>query len=253
MKLSTVILAKNEEKNIVRAIESVEFSDEILVIDDFSTDRTTERAREMGAFIIHRKLNKNFAMQRNFGLKKSRGEWVLFLDADEFLCKELQEEIKKLLNEKPDYSAYYIKRRDFMWGRELFFGETKNVREKGLLRLIKKGSGQWKSSVHETFVTGKLTGKLKNFIDHYPHQTLGAFLSDINFYSELRARELLRFKVNPSLWMIVAYPVGKFLNNYFLKWGFLDGAVGFLYAFMMSFHSFLVRAKLYQYTKLNSP
>ena len=253
MKLSIVVLAKNEQRNIIRAIESVEFSDEIIVIDDFSTDKTSEYAMEMGAVVHRKKLNNNFASQRNFGLQKSRGDWILFLDADEFLTKELQTEIKKLIKGKSKYSVYHIKRRDFMWGKELEYGEIKTVRKKGLIRLVKKGSGKWISPVHEVFVTTSPAGRLNNFINHYPHPTVKEFLDKINFYSTLRAKELFHLKKNVSLLEIIFFPTGKFLMNYFIKLGFLDGPAGFLYAFMMSFHSFLVRAKLYQYLKLDQP
>ncbi len=253
MKLSTVILAKNEQTNIIRAIESVEFSDEIIVVDDFSTDKTSDYAKEMGAVVYKRKLNNNFSGQRNFGLQKSRGDWILFLDADEFLTEELQAEIKKLIKSQSKYSIYHIKRRDFMWGKELEHGEIKTVRKKGLIRLVKKGSGKWTSPVHEVFVTTLAAGRLNNFISHYPHPTVKEFLEKINFYSTLRAKELLRLKKSVSLLEIITFPAGKFLLNYFIKLGLLDGPVGFLYAFMMSLHSFLVRAKLYQYLKLDQP
>lgn len=251
MKLSTVILAKNEERHVGRAIESVEFSDEILVIDDLSIDQTAEIAREMGAMVYQRGLNDNFSQQRNFGLKKSRGEWILFIDADEYLSKELQEEIRKIIKEESKFSAYYIKRRDFMWGRELKYGELKRVRNSGLIRLVRKNSGKWTSPVHETFTASYPIGKLNFFLNHYPHQTIKEFLEEINFYSDLRAKELLNQHKKASLFEIIIYPTVKFKMNYFLNLGFLDGPAGFLYAFMMSFHSFLVRTKLYQYTRLS--
>lgn len=252
MKLSTVILAKNEEKNIIRAIESVEFSDEILVIDDFSIDKTAEIAKKMGVLVLQRRLEGDFSNQRNFGLQKSRGEWVLFLDADEYLSKELQREIGKVVNQaNGQKSAYHIKRRDYIWGRELLHGELRYARKQGFIRLVKKGSGKWFSPVHEVFVAELKIGKLKSFIDHYPHPTVGEFLSEINFYSTLRAKELLRKGESTSLLWILVYPKIKFIMNYFIKFGFLDGSAGFLYAFMMSFHSFLVRVKLYQYSKLD--
>lgn len=252
MKLSTVILAKNEEKQVGRAIESVEFSNEIIVIDDFSTDKTTEIAKEMGAAVYVKRLADNFSQQRNFGLQKSRGDWILFLDSDEFLSKELQAEIKKIINGATKYSAFYIKRRDYMWGSELKYGELRKIRNKGLIRLVKKNSGKWSAPVHETFVTTFPVGRLDSYLNHFPHQSVSDFLVEINFYSTLRAKELLQQGIKPSLWTIIFYPAGKFIFNYFLQLGFLDGPVGFLYSFMMSFHSFLVRAKLYQYVKLST-
>jgi len=95
MDLSAVILAKNEEENILQSIESVNFCDEIIVIDDYSKDKTTEIARNHGANVFRRRLNNDFASQRNFGLQKAKGEWVLFLDADERVSENLKKEILK--------------------------------------------------------------------------------------------------------------------------------------------------------------
>lgn len=249
MKISAIILTRNEEKNIEKVINSLPFCDEVVVIDDFSQDKTVEIAEKLGAKVFKRKLGNNFSSQRNFGLEKSRGDWVLFIDADEELTKELAREIQETITKKQETSAYYIKRRDYWWGREMRFGEIRTVRDKGLIRLMRKNSGKWVNFVHEVFQTDGPVGKLNTYLNHYPHQTLAEFLQDINFYSTVRARELQKKGKQIGILEILSYPFGKFITNYFFKLGFLDGPAGFVYAFLMSFHSFLVRAKLYQYTK----
>ncbi len=244
-------MSKNEEKSIVKTLESISFSNEIILVDNDSSDQTVEIAKEHKAQIYERNLDNDFSRQRNFGLEKAKGDWVLFIDADEVLSQELTDEIKKIItNESSSKSAYYLKRRDFWWGRELRYGEVKKVRQEGLIRLVKKGSGQWQGLVHERFVITGQTGRLRGFINHYPHQTISSFLSDINFYSTLRAKELVQQKKRAFIITILLYPLGKFIHTYFIQLGFLDGAPGFTYAFLMSFHSFLVRAKQYQYLHL---
>lgn len=243
--VSAVILARNEEKNIKKAIESVRFCKEVMVIDDDSTDKTPQIAEKSGAIVKKRSIKGDFAGQRNFGMKEATQDWVLFLDADEEITTELKEEIISIL--KAQINTYYIKRRDFWWGRELKFGETQKVKNKGIIRLVQKNSGTWMGTVHEVFYTVKSTGTLKGFLNHYPHPTVRDFLSDINNYSTLRAKELLNQGVSAHIIEIIFYPFFKFILNYFIYLGFLDGAAGFAYAFFMSFHSFLVRAKLYQY------
>ncbi|OGK25247.1 hypothetical protein A3F58_01770 [Candidatus Roizmanbacteria bacterium RIFCSPHIGHO2_12_FULL_37_9b] len=249
--ISAVILTKNEEKNIERAIKSVKFCDEIVVVDDFSSDDTVKKARKLGANIFQRRLKDDFAAQRNFATEKVKGEWVLFVDADEEISSELRNEILKLVqDDKGSTVAYYIKRRDFWWGRELRHGETKKIRQRGLIRLVRKNSGYWEGKVHEEYKikSQKLKVKsLKNFLNHYPHPTVKEFIKEINLYSTLRAKELFEHGKNTNIFEIFLYPLGKFLLTYFIKLGFLDGPGGFVYAFFMSFHSFLVRAKLYQY------
>ena len=254
MKLSAVVLTKNEEKNIERCLRSLDFCDEIIVIDDYSIDKTAETVHKVLKVhkvykVIQRKLNGDFAQQRNFGLSKANNDWVLFVDADEEVSKELKKEIIGLDSRLRgnDTDTYFIKRRDYFWNKELKFGEVKKVREQGIVRLVKKNSGTWMGSVHEVFYTAKNIGQLDGFINHYPHPTLKEFINDINNYSSIRAEELFNRGTGTNVFEIIFFPFGKFLYNYFFNLGFLDGPAGFTYAFMMSFHSFLVRAKLYQF------
>lgn len=255
IKISAVILTKNEEKNIERCLKSIDFCDEIIVIDDFSDDETVELTRKFEANVYQRKLNNDFSAQRNFGLEKAKGEWILFIDVDEEVGEELKKEILEKVeigNAKAEIAVYYIKRRDYWWGRELRFGEVKKTRTSGLIRLVKKNSGKWTYRVHEVFKASGYFGHLKSFINHYPHPTLKDFIEEINFYSTVRARELLSQGKKTNILEIIFYPSGKFILNYFVYLGFLDGAAGFVYAFMMSFHSFLVRAKLFQYMQIDA-
>lgn len=241
--ISGVILTKNEEENIRECLKSLQWCNEMIVIDDDSKDRTCEIAQKFGAKVFSHPLNNDFSAQRNFGLEKASGEWVLFVDADERVSEVLASEISGVVNnESIKYDGFYVKRLDTMWGQLLRRSEAGKVRP---LRLAKKEKGRWIGKVHERWETEGPIGELNNHLDHYPHQTIAEFLSDINFYSTLRAQELYNQGVKISGWQILAYPVGKFLQNYFLKLGFLDGIPGFLVAAMMSFHSFLNRSKLW--------
>lgn len=248
MNISTVILTKNNQNTLERTLKSVSFSKEILLIDDSSTDNTLNLAKKYRARIINRKLNNNFSDQRNFAINQTRENWVLFIDADEVLSKELINEIKQI--RESNFDSYYIKRRDIFWSRVLKHGELRTAYRKGIIRLIKKNTGTWKGLVHERFVTKQTTGCLKGFINHYSHNSIKDFIIDINNYSTLRAKELYKNGLKTNIFQILLYPIVKFKMNYIFKLGFLDGVPGFIYSFMMSFHSFLVRAKLYQYTRL---
>lgn len=247
-KITAILLTKNEEHTIEACIDSVSFCNEVIVLDDNSTDQTVEIAKKHNAKIITRSLHGDYAGQRNNGLEQAKNDWILFVDADERVSSELQKEIVTL-SEK-EASAYYIPRRDYFWGKELTYGEVQKVRTKGIIRLVKKGSGKWHGAVHEEFQTDQKVKKLHSFINHYPHPTLKEFIHEVNIYSTLRAKELQSQGKKSSVFSIIAFPFFKFLLVYILYRGFLDGPAGFAYAFLMSFHSFLVRAKLYQYTKL---
>lgn len=260
MKISAVVLTKNEEKNIERCLKSLDFCDEIIIVDDYSTDSTYKQIlnfkhhdNQLKIKIFKRKLD-SFAHQRNFAQERASGDWILFVDADEEISSLLKKEIVEIKNKNivDKFVAFHIKRRDFFWGREVKYGEVKEIRQKGLIRLVEKNKGTWIGDVHEQInlinINSNLkVGRLKNYINHYPHQTLKEFLKTINLYSSLRAKELYFRGVKPNIFQLIFYPLGKFLLTYFIYFGFLDGVVGFVYSFMMSFHSFLVRAKLFQY------
>lgn len=242
--VTAIILVKNEEKNIKACLESLRWCNECIVVDDNSQDKTREIAEKMGAKVFTHALENDFAGQRNFGLTKATNEWVLFIDADEKVSENLATEImyvtSQVLN---DTQAYFLKRIDTLWGKKLLYGETGNIK---LLRLAKKGSGEWAGLIHEVWKVKGTTGELKHALFHYPHQTISEFLQEINFYTDIRANELYNKKTLVRGLDILFYPTGKFFLNFFVKQGFRDGIPGLLSATFMSFHSFLVRGKLWQ-------
>ena len=248
--LTVIVLTKNEEKNIGDCLDSLSWCDEKIVIDDHSQDTTVEIAKKKGAKVFSRLMNNDFAEQRNYGLGKAKGDWVLFVDADERVSSALWYEIMQQTSETiDDYVGYYIKRQDAIWGKTLKHGETGNIT---LLRLAKSGSGEWEGSVHERWKVNGKTLLLKNHLDHFPHPTVAEFLQEINFYTDLRAKELYKKKIKAHWLSILAYPKAKFVLNYFLRAGFLDGLPGFMFAMLMSYHSFLVRSKLWLMWQKNS-
>lgn len=239
--LSVIILTKNEEDNIVDCLESVSFADETIIIDDNSNDRTVELAKQFTSKVYIHSLNGNFASQRNYALNLAHNTWVLFLDADERISEKLRDEISREIK-RSGTEGFFIKRVDYVWNNKIHHGEGGNVQ---LLRLAKKSSGKWKGKVHEQW---KILGQkkvLNNPIIHIPHATVAKFIADIDEYSEIRAKELSEDNKNSNAFLIFAYPFGKFTVNYLLKKGYKDGIPGFLYAMIMSMHSFLVRSKLY--------
>lgn len=245
MRLTAIILAKNEESRIKEAIHTVSFCDDILVVDDESTDKTNEIVKKAGArFLTHPK-NNEFAGQRNWAMEQAKYNWILFIDADEVVSEDLRAEIEHILKQKQsEITSYFIPRRDFFWNHEMKYGETKKARTTGIVRLMEKGSGIWVGSVHEVFLPAGKTGTLKGYINHTSHTSLADFIEDVNVYSTMRAEELQKQGKRATVFELIFYPFGKFIYTYFLLGGFLDGAAGFVYSFVMSFHSFLVRAKL---------
>lgn len=240
--ITAIILTKNEEENLKRCLDSLLWCDEIIVVDDFSQDKTAEIARKAGTIVFRRQLNNNFSSQRNFGLSKAKHEWIIFIDADEVVSNGLKDEILEKIKNNSNTSGYCLMRRDFIFGNEIRHGEFGNIK---LLRLAKENRGLWEGNVHEEWkVIGKID-KLKNLLFHYPHQSINEFLKDINFYTDIRAKELFDSGVKSNFISIILYTKLKFIQNYFINLGFLDGTNGTVLALFMSLHSFMVRSKLW--------
>jgi len=241
--ISAVVLTKNEEKNIRQCLKLLKFCDEIIVVDDYSEDKTREVAKKFGARVFVRNMDMNFSQQSNFGMEKARGDWVIFVDADERISKELAVEIKEKIK-KAEYDAFFVKRLDFIWGRWLNHGEVGSFRA---VRVVKKNMGFWKRRVHPRFILSKKAkvGFLKNPILHYPHQSVEKFLQTVDRWSSWHALANMEEGKKSSALTIVFYPPAHFFKNYFLKLGFLDGLQGFVFAVIMSFHSFLAWSKLW--------
>ncbi len=240
--ISAIILSHNSEHSIEKAIKSVIWCDETILIDDDSSDKTTEIASKYKIIIHKRRLNDNFSNQRNFGLQIAKGDWVLFLDSDEIISTNLRNEIVTCIKEDK-YNGYYICREDYVWDIKLKNNEMGRAFS---IRLAKRNRGQWEGIVHEKWIISGNTKKLNNPIYHYPHKSISYFITKINYYTELRSKELFKRKKKVRFLDIAIYPLVKFFQVYIIKHGYEDGTAGIIISFLMSLHSFLVRAKLWQ-------
>ncbi len=240
--ISAVILTHNNGNSIEKTLFGLTWCDELVVIDDGSTDNTIEKVKRITPHIYKRSVNGDFASQRNFGLSKSTSDWVLFIDSDEVVSPDLRHEIEMAIGRK-EFAGYFLKRDDLMFGQKLAHGETGSVR---LVRLGKKDAGNWKRPVHEVWDIKGPVGFINAPLQHFPHPNISQFLDEINYYSTLNAKYFFDQGVHTNRLQIVGYPTAKLFVNYILRAGFLDGMPGAIMALMMSFHSFLTRAKLYQ-------
>ena len=153
--ISSVVLTHNAEATIAKTLGSLTWCEEILIIDDGSTDNTLSITRKLTSKIFKHPLDNDFAAQRNFGLSKAKNEWVLFIDSDEIVSPALAKEIREIAaprqlagTRNDNTVGYFIKRRDIMWGRELRHGEQGRMK---LLRLAKRDTGKWIRPVHEVW------------------------------------------------------------------------------------------------------
>lgn len=247
-KLTTIILFQGESQ-VLAAIESTLFASEIIIVHDcLSGEENVKILRKYitRVRIIHQKMN-SFSAQRNFGITHAKNEWIFFLDADEIVSKKLEHEILKAVSSKK-FSAFMVRRIDYLWGKKISKGELLNIY---LLRLGKKSFGKWTGMVHETWVGKEAVGRIAEPILHMPHQSMREFLYEINKYTTIRSEELVAYRTKVNVLSIIFYPFSKFILNYFFKLGFLEGNRGFIISMMMSFHSFLVRSKTYDIMNKN--
>jgi glycosyltransferase involved in cell wall biosynthesis len=228
--LSVVLITLDEEANLPRTLKSVNWAQEIVVVDSGSTDGTLEIARKAGARVFEEPW-KGFAAQKNSAIAHATGDWVLSLDADEEVSPELAREIQGLLAGEPRFSAYRIPRLNHFLGKPLRHG---GYWPDPKLRLFRRGSARFaQRPVHETIEATGPVGTLKNPLIHHCYPTLDEYIEHMNRYSSAGAGLLVDSGRAPRsllalLWNALLNPLATFLYNYFFRLGFLDGREGLL-------------------------
>lgn len=216
--LTVIIPAYNEIDYIEDAIKSVTFADQIIVIDSLSTDGTKEKAEEMGCQVLSRKFD-DFSSQKNYAIPYAKGDWILFLDADERITPKSKNEILEVITHDT-YGAYKIRLPHFYMNRFLYHLDNK------LIRLAKNDQLRFEGAVHEKLIhTGKL-GKLDHFLIHYTYKGLFPYISKKDSYAWFQAQMSLDKNKKPHFYLLVFKPFYRFFHTYFIRRGFLDGVPG---------------------------
>jgi glycosyltransferase involved in cell wall biosynthesis len=274
-KLSVVLATRNEEKNIGSCLKSVrQLADEIIVVDEYSIDKTCEIAEKYGAKVYKKPHHAIFHITKQKALEKATGDWILQLDADERVTPELAKEIKKIINmkneelkkrrteelkngklfqrhqeliEKRDgligkptgeVVAFFIPRLNYFLGKSL---RHAGVYPDGVIRLVKRGKARFpQKSVHEQIEIDGEVSWLSNSLEHHDSPTFKRYFNRMNRYTELQAKELAAKNVPKNIFYLFYYSVIKscivFLNLYLTHKGFLDGPQGFLWSLFSSLH-----------------
>ncbi|MCM2323606.1 MAG: glycosyltransferase family 2 protein [Oligoflexia bacterium] len=235
--LSVTIITLNEEENIARAIRSVRWADEVLVVDSGSVDGTVAIARELGARVLHNPW-PGYGAQKNLAQKSVKNDWVLSLDADEEVPAALASEIQALLSSgEPPAKGYAFPRKTFYLGRWIRHG---GWYPNYLLRLADRRFASWSEpQVHESLRVRGAVERLESPLHHYSFRTIhDQILTNLNF-ARLGSQELARKGRRPSLVRLLLKPPGKFVETYLLKRGFLDGLAGFIISVNAAYSVFL--------------
>jgi glycosyltransferase involved in cell wall biosynthesis len=230
--ISVAIVACNEAENIRRTLASVAWADEINLVDSGSTDQTVEIAKSFGARVFCESW-KGYGPQVNSALDKCTCDWILNLDADEWLTPELTSEIQALLSSEPIYAAYMVPRLNWIFGRWMRHG---GLYPDHKLRLFRRGVARLREDTepHATPKTQAPIGKLKNHMLHLQYPTVQYYIEHMQRYSTATIPLFLHLgRTSDSFFAFVANtvfnPALTFIKNYIFRGGFLDGREGLIF------------------------
>jgi glycosyltransferase involved in cell wall biosynthesis len=246
-KLSAVIITHNEEQNIDRCLTSLQnIADEIIIVDSNSTDKTLEIAEPYKAKVFQKEW-LGYSEQKNYANSKAENDYIISLDADEALSEELKQSILKL-KKKGFTDAYAFNRLNNYCGSWIkhtsWYPDTK-------MRIWNRHLGKWEGEIHETvkFNTETETKHIKGDLLHYSYYTVNEHIAQANKFSEIAAEAKFQDGKTVGIPKIIFAPFFKFIKEYFIKLGLLDGFNGFIISMIASHETFLKYVKLYHKTK----
>ncbi|MBI3654491.1 MAG: glycosyltransferase family 2 protein [Acidobacteria bacterium] len=244
MKISATIITLNEEDHLAEALRSLDWADEIIVVDSASSDRTVAIARQFTDKIFIQKW-PGYAAQKNFATQQATHDWVFNLDADERVSEDLAGELKALKKaENIGVSAFEMPRKVFYLGRWIqhsgWYPDYK-------IRLYNRTQGRWTGAyVHESVQVDGAVKRLRGDLLHYTVRNASEHHLRLDNYTTLAAREACEKNRRASFWAIAVAPLATFLKTYIFKLGFLDGLPGFAIAWFAAHYVFLKNLKLWE-------
>ncbi|OGE32053.1 hypothetical protein A2631_02960 [Candidatus Daviesbacteria bacterium RIFCSPHIGHO2_01_FULL_44_29] len=248
--ISVLVIAKNEEKLLAKCLESVQWADEIIVIDDESTDQTKQIALKYTTKVYTQAFN-GFSEKRNFGLSKVAGDFLLCIDADERVLAPLKKEIVNLINNPTEDTAWQVSRRNIILGEEVKYSAFWPDR---VIRLFKvKSLKNWQGEVHEQPVFEGSLGTLQNPLLHLTHRDIDSMVLKSLEWSNIDARLRLQAQHPPmSGWRFMRIMLTETWKQGVARRGFFNGTVGTIDALLQVFSLYLSFVKLWQLQRKQS-
>lgn len=242
--VTAFLVTFNEAHNIVDCLSSVDWCDEIVVVDSGSTDETVALARRFTDRVVTRPW-EGHVKQKGHALSLSRNEWVFLIDADERVSPALKASIRAALEAPPNgLAGYRVPRHTFYLNRWIDHGGWYPDYK---LRLFRKSSGRIAGvNPHEQVLVDGAVGDLRGDLIHYTYRNLSHQLRTIDYFSDVEAENFLVTGARPRLWRMLLHPPVKFLETYVLKRGFLDGMPGLIISAASAFYVFMKYAKLWE-------
>lgn len=246
MKISVCITTFNSQEHIEGCLQSVNFADEIIVVDHESTDNTLALVKKYTKNIYTQKNDpEKIDLQKNFGFKKASNDWILSLDADERVPSDLAKEIgQKISSAGSEFVGYRIPRKNIIFGKwiqhSLWWPDLQ-------LRLFQKGKGQYsQDNVHKDLQLSGECGKLENVLIHENYQSISQYLQKMDVYTQSEAKAYIASGKKVHMTDAMRLPVQDFLKTFFLQNGYRDGLHGFVLSSLQAFYAFLIFAKCWE-------
>lgn len=232
--LSALIITYNEEKHIKEVLHDLDFADEIIVVDSFSTDRTVELAQSFEKVKVIQHQFVDYTTQRNFAIDCARNPWILFLDADERFTDALKEEVIETIQQKDASSAYLFYRTFIFEDQKLNYSGWQTDK---IFRLFQKDKARYtvERLVHEKLTVNGAIGKLKNKLIHFSYTDYETYKGKMESYGKFKAKEEFFKGVKPNFYHFYLHPAYKFLYQFLVRLGFLDGKKGVIICYLNAY------------------
>jgi glycosyltransferase involved in cell wall biosynthesis len=242
-KITALLITFNEEEFIRDYISSMDFVDELIIVDSFSTDKTSDIIKEFPHVKLYQRKFDDFSSQKNYAIEKALNDWIIFFDADEVITKSLKAEIIKTVSNETEEVAYWIYRTTIYMGKEIRYSGLQNDK---VIRLFRKEFCRYNGKlVHEEIEAKGNVGFLKNKMKHYSYKGIDSIIAKRNKYAQLQAETLFKKGKKPNAFHFLVKPAFRFFKHFVLKRGFLDGFQGFMISFVYSYTVFMRYVKLW--------
>ncbi|MEM9185484.1 MAG: glycosyltransferase family 2 protein [Planctomycetota bacterium] len=243
--LTILIPCKNELRHLASVVASAQaIADEVLLADSGSTDGSLEAARELGCRVIERDYRTSGDF-KNWAIPQARHEWVLIVDADERVTPKLARELKRLLAGSPSKDGYWVRRRNLFFGKPLRYGSW---RPRRLMRFFRRDAGRYVGATDhaEVSIASGSVGRLRHPLTHHAFVSYDRYLPKLNRYADVQARLWHAEGRRASMLQLLFRGPLRFLQDYLLRGGLLDGPAGLQSAILVAYGSYLKQARLWE-------
>ena len=249
-RLSAIITTFNEEHNIVDCIRSLEWCDEIMVVDSYSTDKTCELIRQFPKVKLTQRVYHGSAAQKNWAIERAAHDWILIFDADERCTDKLRTEIQSLLASGPKHDSYTIRRRVYFFDKKIRFSGWQHDE---VVRLFRRGRAYYPNRrVHADMITAGPAPRLNSPLNHYMVYDLAEYIQRLTKYGIWGAAQQWKEGRRSGVFQFLGRPIWRFFRTYVLQLGILDGYHGMIFCALQAYSTFVKWSVLWSWHVVKS-